>query len=208
MRRMVSASIPVASATCSGRELLRRGAHRIDAFGVLGQRAERDEVLAEEHVHEREQEQRVGGRSDREVLVGFLGGLGAARVDDDETPAARPQVAQPSREVGRGPEAPVRRERIRTEHQEIVGAVDVGNRHRQRGAEHQTRRTPASASGPPCSRCRRCRCRAPAGRRGCRARVRGCARWDCRDRPRPRRCRARRAPHRAGGRSPRTRRPT
>ena len=59
--------------------------------GQLGQAAGRGEPLGEQHVHEREQQVRVGARPDRVVLVGDLGRAAAARVDDDELAAARPQ---------------------------------------------------------------------------------------------------------------------
>ena len=45
------------------------------------ERARVDEALGEQHVDEREQQQRVGAGADEVVLVGLLGGARAARVD-------------------------------------------------------------------------------------------------------------------------------
>ncbi len=93
--------------------------------------------LGEQDVHEPEEEEGVGARSDRKVLVGLLRGLRPPRVDDDDLAAASPQRLEPAREVGCGHQRAVRRVRVRAEHQEIVGAVDVGDRDRERAAEHQ-----------------------------------------------------------------------
>ena len=53
-------------------------------------RAERDEALVEaSSCTSADEQQRVGARPDRQVLVGLRGGAAAARVDDDEPAAAR-----------------------------------------------------------------------------------------------------------------------
>ena len=51
--------------------------------------------------------------------------------------AARAQRADATLHVGRGHQAAVRDQRVRAEDQQVVGAVDVGDRHGQRRAEHQ-----------------------------------------------------------------------
>ena len=89
--------------------------------------------LGEQHVHDREQEERVGAGPDDEVLVGLLRRLrcGAGR---RRRACRRARAApQPAGQVGRGPEAAVRRERVGAEHQQVVGAVDVGDRDDERG---------------------------------------------------------------------------
>ena len=80
----------------AGRDELRRevvceSLDVVDPREVRPGRAEVDEPLVEERVHEREQEQRVGAGPDRQVLVGLLRRLRAPRVDDHELAAARPQ---------------------------------------------------------------------------------------------------------------------
>ena len=52
-------------------------------------------------------------------------------------PAAGPDRAEPAGDVGHGHEAAVRRERVRAEDQEVVGAVEVRDRHGQRATEHE-----------------------------------------------------------------------
>ncbi len=51
---------------------------------MLGQPSEIDEVLVEQHVHDGEQQRRIGAGPRRDVAVGQFGGAGAGRVDDDE----------------------------------------------------------------------------------------------------------------------------
>ena len=127
-----------------------------------------------------------------------LGGARAARIDH-HAPCRRAarMRAQPAGHVGRGQQAAVRDERVGAEDEQVVGAVDVGHRHAEHGAEHQPGRRPASASGRRCWPSRRCACRARAAAPGCRApSARLCA-SGCRGRRRPRRGRAR---ARIGGR--------
>ena len=109
--------------------------HVVDTDHVIGQPAEVDEPVGEQHVHDRGQQEHVGARPDRDVLVGHRGGLAPARVDHDEAAAARLERLEPAREVGRGAQAAVRLERVGTEHHEEVGPVDVGHRNGQRVAE-------------------------------------------------------------------------
>jgi len=79
--------------------------------------AERDSLLREQHVHDREQEVRVGPGTDEVVRVGFERGQAPPRVDHDELAAARAQAAQASLRVGGGHQAAVRRQRVRAQHQ-------------------------------------------------------------------------------------------
>ena len=139
MRRIVSASMPHdAARPPRARSRARARSTSSTPVDVVGRaRPSVDEALGEQHVHEREQEEGVGAGPDEQVLVGLLGGLRAARVDDDELPAARraaPRAGPGSRARS---EAAVRRERVRAEHQQVVGAVEVGDGIDERGAEHQ-----------------------------------------------------------------------
>ena len=68
---------------------------------------------------------------DEVVLVGDLGGLGAARVDTTIRPPRAFSVAQPLREVGRGHQRAVGGHRVRAEHEEVRGPVEVGDRDQQ-----------------------------------------------------------------------------
>ncbi len=56
---------------------------------------------------------------------------------DDHLAAALADRANPAAHVGRGQQRPVRDQRVGAEDQQVVGAVDVGHRHREPGAEHQ-----------------------------------------------------------------------
>ena len=123
-----------------GREVARQPRDLVEPVDVPVGVAELHEPFGDERVHEPEQEVRVGARADEEVLVRLLRGLRAARVDDDEPAAARADRAQPSGDVGHRHEAAVRRERVRAEDQQVVGAVEVGDRNGQRARRTSARR--------------------------------------------------------------------
>jgi hypothetical protein len=74
------------------------------------------------------------------VLVGLLGGPRPSWVHDDDLPAALADPAQPATHVGRGEKAPVRHERVRSEHEQVVAAVEVRHRDAQQVAEHKAGR--------------------------------------------------------------------
>ena len=138
--------MPVGPATGLGREVARQLADLVEPGEVLAA-GRVDEPLVEDHVDEREQQQRVGAGADEEVLVGLLGGAGAPRVDDDDLAAAGADRPQPAAHVGRGHQRAVGRQRVGAEHQQVVGAVEVGDRELVPGAEHQRRRPSASGTG-------------------------------------------------------------
>ncbi len=102
-----------------------------------GRVPEVDEPLGDDRVDDAEEEVGVRARPDEEVLVGFLGRLRPARVHHDEAPAAFADRPQPARNVRHGHEAAVRRERVRTEDEDVVGAVQVGHGHGERATEHE-----------------------------------------------------------------------
>ena len=94
------------------------------------------QALGEEHVQQREQQQRVRARADEVVSVGDLGRLGAARVDHHEPAAARAQRLEARADVGRRHQAAVRRDRVGAEEQQELRAVDVGDGQQELVAEH------------------------------------------------------------------------
>ena len=139
MPRIASASMPVDRRGRLGRAVARERLELIEAVAQLGQPARPRQPLVEDHVDEREQQVRVGAGADEVVLVGDLGGARAPRVDHHELAAALLDRAQAPAHVGRGEQAAVGGERVGAEDQQVVGAVDVRHRDRQRAAEHQRR---------------------------------------------------------------------
>ena len=125
---------------------------------------------------------RCPGRMKRARRPPRRSGCGAGRPRRRCPPRSR-IAAQPPAHVGRGQQAAVRRERVGAQHQQVVGAVDVGDRDRVSGRRTSARRRRAWASGRPCVaredvlRAERLQ-RAP-GRRAAR---RGCGRSGCRGR--------------------------
>ena len=65
-----------------------------EALAVLGERPRIHERLLHERAGDRGQQQRVAAGADEVVLVGLLGGAGAARVHDHDLPAALADAAQ------------------------------------------------------------------------------------------------------------------
>ena len=109
-------------------EGLHRREQRLRPDGLAGDGLLVDEPLLGHHLDQRGQQERVAVGLDRDVLEG-PGGLAAPRVDHDDAAAS----GHDGREVllharGTHPARP-RDQRVRTEHQQQVGAPQVGERH-------------------------------------------------------------------------------
>ncbi len=102
----------------------------IDVLARIG------EPVGDEHVGDRREQQGVGARADRHPFVGLLGGLRTARIDHHDLAAARPDRLDAAGEVRGGAHAAVRGVRVGPEQHEMIGAVEVGNRHGQWRTEH------------------------------------------------------------------------
>ena len=85
------------------------------------------QVLGENGVEHCQQEQGVGAGADEMVLAGQLRGLGAARIDHHQFSAAVLQRLDAFFDIRHGPDAAVGGDWVRSQHEEVVGAVDVGN---------------------------------------------------------------------------------
>ncbi len=88
----------------------------------------------------REQQVRVTAREDRHVLGGQPCGLGAAGVDHHDATAALADRRDPAARVGHRGDRAVGDRRVGAEHEQVVGAVDVGHRQQRVVAEHLQRR--------------------------------------------------------------------
>ena len=139
-RRIVSASMPVAWATTSGVNGAARRDDLVEPGDEVGAGAQVDEALAGDDLHHRHQQVGVGAGPDGHPLRGHLRGARPARVDDHERAAALHEALEAAGPVGRGGQRAVGGERVGAEHEEVVGAVDVGHRHVQAAAEHERRR--------------------------------------------------------------------
>ena len=100
----------------------------------------RDEAFFDHAVDHGDEHPGIAARADRNMLARQRRRSRKTRVDDHELRAAVAQCAQPPRPVGCGRQTAVRLDRVRTEHQQIVGVIHVGNRDRQRVPEHQPTR--------------------------------------------------------------------
>ena len=123
-----------------GRERRDQSTHVVDPVEVFTRCAGVDQVLVEQDVGQRRQPGGVAAGSNREVLVGGLGGFGAARVDHHEPAATLLDGLQAAGEVGGGCEAAVRLEGVGAQHEQVVGPVEVGHGEGQRVAVQESRR--------------------------------------------------------------------
>ena len=139
MPRISAASIPQTGAAASGLSGASNSPRRARPRGPLRQPTGVGEALLEQGVGDRGEQMGVAAGPDEVVGVGQLGGPRKARVDDHELAAALAQRPQPAAQVGRGEQRAVRGQRVGAEDQQVVGVVDVGDRHRQAGPEHQRR---------------------------------------------------------------------
>jgi hypothetical protein len=78
-------------------------AQRVQAGDMGLEPAQPHQALGKQHLHHRRQQERVGPGPDRVVRVGHPRRLGAARVDHDDAPAARPQRLGLAAEIGHRP---------------------------------------------------------------------------------------------------------
>ena len=85
-----------------------------------------DAADAEQLVGEGEVEEHVGVGSDEDVVGGLAGRLGPAGVDHHHPPAPGGDGPQPLGRVGHLQEAPLRHDRVGSDDDQALGAVDVG----------------------------------------------------------------------------------
>ena len=159
-RRMVAASMPVAASTASAVNGANSGTHIVEAGEVRRHvRTRIGETFVEQRVGDRGQQQRVRAGTDRQPLVGLLGRAATPRIDDHEPAAPRLHRLDTTREVGGRAQASVRRVRVGAEHDEEVGAVEVGHRDRRPAFRTRTRRRRGVASDRRSTRCSAAACR-------------------------------------------------
>ena len=123
-----------------GRERPDRVAHGVEPVGERGQPAGPHQPLVEQRVQDGEQQERVGARAGSGRCQSARAAVSVRRGSIDDQPAAAGlHRLQPPLDAGRGHQAAVRGQRVRAQHQEVVGAVDVGHRHQELVAEHGER---------------------------------------------------------------------
>ena len=74
------------------------------------------------------------------MLVCGVGSPGPSRIHHDHLATALPDRLEPTGPVGRGGQAPVRLIRVGAQHEQVGGAVDIGDRDQVGVAEHETGR--------------------------------------------------------------------
>ena len=101
------------------------------AVGLAGQPGAVGEVLAEQHMQQRQQQVGVAVGNDAQPFE-LRGGLGLARIDDQHPAAAFDDVVHAVLDPRHGEHAAVGDDRVRADDDEQVGAQHVGHRQRQR----------------------------------------------------------------------------
>ena len=103
----------------------------VQPVGLRGDGGAVDEPLGEHHLQQRQQEVGVAVRDDAQPLE--LGrGLGSARVDHDDAPAALDDVVHAVLDPRRGEETAMGDHRVRAHHHQQIGPHQIGDRHRHR----------------------------------------------------------------------------
>ena len=108
----------------------------VNTADVLFEAANVYQVFVEQRVDQREEPVRICAWSNRQVLGCVLGGFGSARVDDNKASSFTDCLESP-RKVGRRNQAAVGRIRVRAEHEQVVGAIEVGEGKHVGSAPHQ-----------------------------------------------------------------------
>ncbi len=115
---------------------VRRIAVRVQLGGVR--------AVGEDLAHEPREDEMIGPRPDREVIVGEGGGLGAPRVEHEDPAAAGPEVAEAGHRVGERRPVSVRHDGVRPEQEQQRRSVRVphgvelaGPRDELGGAQHR-----------------------------------------------------------------------
>ena len=90
-------------------------------------------------MHHREEKRGIGAGSNEIDARSRAGGFGAARIDDDDFAAALDDALRRPGASGIVIRLPVRDSRIGADDEQVLGAIDIGNRNggRKRAAEHQ-----------------------------------------------------------------------
>ena len=141
-RRTSAAGTPVRASVRSGECGAASSRSAADAAGLPRDRVRVLEALLEDDAQHRQQQPGVGVGVDRDVLE-LARGLGPARVDDDDAPAARGDRVHLLLDPRRAHDAAVRDHRVRAEHEQQVGARQVGNRDEERRAVEEVARREA-----------------------------------------------------------------
>ena len=128
MRRMVVALMPVCCAANSGVNRAMSRCHLLQPRDEGRQLARPGQVLREQRIEHAQQKQGIAAGGNEMVFAGHLRGFRAARVDQHQLAAPGLQCLDAVLDVRHGPDAAVGGDGVGPQHQEIVGAIDIGNR--------------------------------------------------------------------------------
>ena len=113
--------------------------HRIESVDVGLGPARTGEALRDDDVRHGREEEGIGAGLDEDMLIGDVGRLGAPRVDNDEPATPLSQALESPLDVGGRHDRAVGDQRVATDDEQEVGAIDVGHGEQQGRAEEQVR---------------------------------------------------------------------
>ena len=126
-RRIVAASMPVASAARSGVNAATSVAQPVDVVRVRRQELAVLEPFLEDRPHHREEQERVAAGADEVMLLRDLRGLGPPRIDHHDLAAALADRLQARLRVDQVHQRALGDERIRADDEQELRAIDVGH---------------------------------------------------------------------------------
>ena len=136
MPRIVSAEIAHPLCHGLGGEIGHRLLQHIQSSNVRLEIAHPNAAVCEETVDQRCEQQRIGARTDEVVLVGELRRLAAPRVDHHDASAALSNRGETRAHARSRHQAAARDHRIRADHQQVIGPVDVRHRYQEAASVH------------------------------------------------------------------------
>ena len=95
------------------------------------------QLFGEQGMHHAKQQEHITARANVMMGVGHCGGLGTTRIDHHHTSAAGFERFGLAAKIRHRPQTAVGSDRIGTEHDEQIAALDVRHGNRQPGAKHQ-----------------------------------------------------------------------
>ena len=118
------------------REFPHQRCQRVEVLDATFETTGVDRSLRKHHMQHRGEQERVGSRPNRDMLVGRLGCLGPPRIDDNHASPAIADRAKTTPHVRSRHQAAIRHDRVGAEDEEEICAVEIRDRDERLVAEH------------------------------------------------------------------------
>ena len=118
------------------RELTHQRCQRVEVLDATFETAGVDHSLRKHHMQHRGEQERVGSRPNRDMLVGCLGRLGPPRIDDNHTSPAIADRTKTTPHVRSRHQAAIRHDRVGAEDEEEICPIEIRDRDERLVATH------------------------------------------------------------------------